>query len=165
MNERLSTGSIDKWLIFSLLREPLVSNIRIACVFGCSGNEAIFVTKDDEVMSFGSNCSLCLGLGETVGSLEPRRVDVLSKKQVIKMAFGSGPHVVALTATGDVWTWGHNTYHQVLRSNIQLSSNSNLCYSWATVRQTRRRLPSKSHPILWANEWWISPAVPIILLY
>ena len=114
MTERLSTGSIDKWLIFSLLREPLISNIRIACVFGCSGNEAIVVTKDDEVLSFGSNCSLCLGLGETVGSLEPRRIDVLSKKGVIKMAFGSGPHVVAMTAQGDIWTWGHNTYHQVI---------------------------------------------------
>ena len=114
LTDKLRMGSIDKWLIFSLLKEPFVSNIRIACVFGCSGNEAIFVTKDDEVMSLGSNCSLCLGLGETTGSLDPRKIEILSKKGVVKFAFGSGPHVVAMTATGDVWTWGHNTYHQVI---------------------------------------------------
>ncbi|CAG2119755.1 unnamed protein product, partial [Medioppia subpectinata] len=67
----------------------------------------------DEMYALGSNCSLCLGLGDTVGTFEPRRVDLMSKKSVIKIAAGSGPHVCALTSNGDVWSWGHNTYHQV----------------------------------------------------
>ncbi|XP_054159354.1 RCC1 and BTB domain-containing protein 2-like isoform X2 [Oppia nitens] len=122
LTDRLTMGSIDKWLIFSLLREPFISNIRMFSVFGCSGNEAIIVTKDDEVYALGSNCSLCLGLGEVVGSPEPRRIDCLAKKAIIKIAAGSGPHVCALTASGELYTWGHNTYHQLGNGNTNPSS-------------------------------------------
>ena len=53
---------ISRWPIFSLLDLELVTNITQAWVFGSSGNEAIFITKDDDVYSLGSNCSGCLGL-------------------------------------------------------------------------------------------------------
>lgn len=33
-------------------------------MFGSSGNEAIYITNDDEVYAIGSNCSSCLGLGK-----------------------------------------------------------------------------------------------------
>lgn len=33
-------------------------------MFGSSGNEAIYITNDDEVFAIGSNCSSCLGLGK-----------------------------------------------------------------------------------------------------
>jgi len=55
---------IDKWPIFSLLEVDFLCNIRYACVFGNSGNEAIIITKDDDVFAIGSNSSGCLGLGE-----------------------------------------------------------------------------------------------------
>ena len=32
---------------------------------------------------------------------------------VKELAFGSGPHVVALTETGDLYCWGHNGYGQL----------------------------------------------------
>lgn len=66
-------SSIDKWLIFSILEPEFTSNIKIACVFGSSGNEALIVNKDDDVYALGSNCSGCLGSGDSHGSLEPRK--------------------------------------------------------------------------------------------
>ena len=56
--------NLDKWPIFSLLDQEFLASIKLACVFGNSGNEAIIVTKDDNVYSLGSNCSGCLGLGK-----------------------------------------------------------------------------------------------------
>ncbi len=55
---------INKWPIFSLLDPEFLAYIKQACVFGSSGNEAILITKDDDVYALGSNCSGCLGLGE-----------------------------------------------------------------------------------------------------
>lgn len=94
-------ATIDKWLIFSTLKPQFVSSIKLACVFGCSGNEAIVTCDDDEVFALGTNSSSCLGVGDSNSSLEPRRVDALCKKGVCSFAYGSGPHVLALTLSGD----------------------------------------------------------------
>ena len=105
--------NLNKWPIFSLLDPEFVSNIKIVSVFGGAGNEALIVTQDDDVYSLGSNCSSCLGLGDMLSGLEPRRVDVLSQKKVIDFAYGTGPHVLAITESGDLYTWGHNGYSQL----------------------------------------------------
>ena len=55
---------LSRWPIFSILPEDVVNSIRKICVFGSSGNEAIFITASDDVYAIGSNCSSCLGLGE-----------------------------------------------------------------------------------------------------
>ena len=55
---------LARWPIFSILPEDVVNSIRKICVFGSSGNEAIFITASDDVYAIGSNCSSCLGLGE-----------------------------------------------------------------------------------------------------
>ena len=54
---------VAKWPIFSLLDEDILNSIKLACVFGSTGNEAIFVTTEDNVFAFGSNCNGCLGIG------------------------------------------------------------------------------------------------------
>lgn len=53
----------NKWPLFSLLSPEFLSNIKQVCVFGSSGNEALMVTKEDDVYALGANCSGCLGLG------------------------------------------------------------------------------------------------------
>lgn len=64
--ERNSLKMLDvtKWPIFSLLDPSEVAKIAKICVFGSSGNEAIYITKSDDVYAIGSNCSGCLGLGK-----------------------------------------------------------------------------------------------------
>ena len=59
---------VTKWPIFSLLDTNEVEKIVKICVFGSSGNEAIFINKDDDVYAIGSNCSGCLGLGSLFSS-------------------------------------------------------------------------------------------------
>lgn len=54
----------SKWPIFSILEQGDLEKIKKICVFGSSGNEAIYITNDDEVYAIGSNCSSCLGLGK-----------------------------------------------------------------------------------------------------
>ena len=62
--ESIMTLDVDKWPIFSLLDVEFLATVRTACVFGSSGNEAIIITKEDDVYALGSNCSGCLGLGK-----------------------------------------------------------------------------------------------------
>nr|CAD7577020.1 unnamed protein product [Timema californicum] len=132
------------------------------CVIsGNLGNEAILVTKGDEVFSIGSNSSGCLGLGDLRSTLHPKRVDSLCNKRVkgigkveleevnphlrgggvgnhfgknhpqftrprfeprsprnqqssstrlARFSYGTGPHVVAYTKNGDLYSWGNNGY-------------------------------------------------------
>nr|XP_006817818.1 PREDICTED: RCC1 and BTB domain-containing protein 1-like [Saccoglossus kowalevskii] len=107
----------NKWSIFSLLDSQLIQSIKLACVFGSSANEAIFVTTDDEVFAIGTNCSGCLGLGDVQSTLQPKRIEQLCGKNVCDIAYGSGPHVVAVTEAGEVYSWGHNSYSQLGNGN------------------------------------------------
>lgn len=90
---------LDRWPIFSLLDEEFLASLRIACVFGSAGNEALVVTRDDDVYALGSNGSSCLGVGDAQSCLHPRKVEALCKKNVVSMACGSGPHVLAVSGT------------------------------------------------------------------
>lgn len=48
---------LTKWPLFSLMSPQELSNIRKACVFGTSANEAIYITSDDEVRgNFSTFC-------------------------------------------------------------------------------------------------------------
>ncbi|GFO40077.1 rcc1 and BTB domain-containing protein 1 [Plakobranchus ocellatus] len=104
---------LSRWPIFSILDNELLGSVKKICVFGSSGNEAIFITKEDDVYAFGSNCSNCLGLGDSHSSFEPRKIELLCQKNIVDLAFGSGPHVVAISKAGEVYSWGHNGYCQL----------------------------------------------------
>uniref|UniRef100_T1IZ19 acetylcholinesterase n=1 Tax=Strigamia maritima TaxID=126957 RepID=T1IZ19_STRMM len=104
---------LEKWPIFSLLKPCFISTIRIACVFGSSGNEALVITVDDDVFALGSNCSSCLGLGDSHGRLEPFKVEALCRKFIKGVAYGSGPHCLAYNEFGELYSWGHNGYGQL----------------------------------------------------
>ncbi|CAF1254255.1 unnamed protein product [Didymodactylos carnosus] len=93
------------WNVFAMLDTFELEKIMFACVFG-SGSEVIYVTKDDDVYAFGNNNHCCLGLGDDIASFEPRRIEILCQKKVKNIAYGFGPHVLALTE-------GHNSYGQV----------------------------------------------------
>jgi alpha-tubulin suppressor-like RCC1 family protein len=43
-------------------------------------------------------------------------------KNVVGFAYGSGPHVLAFTQSGDLYSWGHNGYSQLGNGNSQHSS-------------------------------------------
>ncbi|XP_063282088.1 RCC1 and BTB domain-containing protein 2 isoform X2 [Pelobates fuscus] len=103
---------IGKWPIFALCPQEDLKFIHQACVFG-AGNEVLYVTKNDEVFVIGTNSSGCLGIGDAQSTIEPRRLDALCGKKIVSLNCGSGPHVVAVTSEGDIFSWGHNAYSQL----------------------------------------------------
>ncbi len=108
---------LSKWTIFALLKEDFLSSVRLACVFGNLGNEAIVIKNDDNVYSIGSNAAGCHGVGDMNSTLEPRKLEALSRKGVKSLAYGSGPHVLAVSEKGEVFSWGHNGYCQLGNGN------------------------------------------------
>ena len=61
---------------------------------GTLGNEAIMVTKDEDVYGLGVNQSGCLGIGDLHSTLLPRRIEALSKKGIKSKTLSSCPFLV-----------------------------------------------------------------------
>jgi RCC1 and BTB domain-containing protein len=57
---------------------------------GNLGNEAVVVTKSDEVFAIGSNAAGCLGLGDLQSTLYPKKVEALCNKNVKGMKHNIG---------------------------------------------------------------------------
>ncbi|XP_006879568.1 PREDICTED: RCC1 and BTB domain-containing protein 1 isoform X2 [Elephantulus edwardii] len=104
---------VGKWPIFTLLSPQEIASIRKACVFGTSGNEALYVTDNDEVFVFGLNYSNCLGTGDNQSTLVPKKLEALCGKKIKSLSYGSAPHVLLSTEDGVVYAWGHNGYSQL----------------------------------------------------
>lgn len=45
----------------------------------------------------GLNCSSCLGTGDSVSTIAPKKLDFLQGKKVTSLSYGSGPHVLLAT--------------------------------------------------------------------
>ena len=45
-------------------------------------------------------------------TLTPKQVESLCYKKVVGFSYGSGPHILAFTECGDLYSWGHNGYCQ-----------------------------------------------------
>ena len=46
-------------------------------------------------------------------TLSPKQVESLCYKKVVGFSYGSGPHILAFTECGDLYSWGHNGYCQL----------------------------------------------------
>ena len=94
---------VGKWSIFQLADETVLASAQLLCVFGTSGKEAFIVTNTDDVFALGSNLNSCLGLNGQAGTLQVKKVEKLSKLNIVTFAFGSTPHVIALTGIYIYW--------------------------------------------------------------
>ena len=56
------------------------NHIKVGLFVGNLGNEALIVTRDDEVFALGSNGAGCLGLGDMHSTLAPKQVEPLCYK-------------------------------------------------------------------------------------
>lgn len=86
---------INIWATYALIT---ILNIKT----GTMGNEALVMTKDKNVYALGSNTSGCLGTGDMHSTLYPKKIEALCEKGIKTFAYGSGPHVLALTDKGEV---------------------------------------------------------------
>ncbi|KAF3857185.1 hypothetical protein F7725_009044 [Dissostichus mawsoni] len=67
---------VSKWPLFSLLSAEELASVRQACVF-----------------VFGLNSSSCLGTGDSLSTIVPKKLDFLRGKKVVSLSYGSGPHL------------------------------------------------------------------------
>lgn len=88
---------VGKWCVFHMADDSILQLAKIVCVFGQSGNEAIILTKDDDVYVLGANVNACLALSSGTSTLHLKKVEKLSKLSIATFSFGSAPHVLALT--------------------------------------------------------------------
>ena len=68
----------------SIILEYVLHNVKFA---GNLGNEALIVTRDDEVFALGSNGAGCLGLGDMHSTLTPKQVK--ESVEIVKAARNS----------------------------------------------------------------------------
>jgi len=113
---------LSKWTVLSLLDSKFLQTLKLALVFGNLGSEVIMVTDEDEVYAMGCNSSGCLGVGDSHSTLEPRKIEMLSKKKIKGLAYGSGLHLAAYNESGELYTWGYNTYAQLGNGNTTHST-------------------------------------------
>ncbi|EFN61765.1 RCC1 and BTB domain-containing protein 1 [Camponotus floridanus] len=106
----MNSSYLRNWPIFSLLERDTISQIHMVMVYGTLGNEALLVMKDKSVYGLGNNIAGCLGISDAHSTLYPKKIEVLCDKDIKTFACGSGPHVLALTEKGEVYSWGHNSY-------------------------------------------------------
>lgn len=110
----MKMNSLSSWPIFRFLPEEQRTKIKKAIVFGPNGNEVLLVHKNDDVYAFGNNDCGCLGIsaGNQL-STKLTKVEDLSGQSVKSIAYGSGPHLLAVTESGELHSWGHNRYCQL----------------------------------------------------
>lgn len=100
------------WPILGLIDSKLRQKIKMICVYGTDGNSVLILTNDDEVYSFGydPNNYGFLGQGQGVTSLlQPKKIDVLSKKGIHILAFGSIGYALAATTNNEIYAWGYGS--------------------------------------------------------
>lgn len=114
--------SLKYWPILSFLPTDLANQVVQAFVFGCAGNEALVTLQSGDVYAFGFNGNGCLGIRDSSCTLEPEKVVALCQKVLIDIAYGSGPHVLAVTENGDLYSWGHGGYGQLGHADIDKSA-------------------------------------------
>lgn len=131
---------LSRWPLFSLLGPEELAVIRQACVFGTCGSEAIYVTHSNEVFVMGLNCSGCLGTGDSLATIVPKKVDFLRGKKVVSLSYGTGPHVLLATDDGQLYAWGHNSYSQLGNG----STNQGLSPVLITANLTNKRITQVS---------------------
>ncbi|MGB3439112.1 MAG: Ig-like domain repeat protein [Actinophytocola sp.] len=97
-------------------REPVLvhlpANMTVTGIAGASGFQSFALTATGALLSWGDNANGQLGDGTTTTRREPVLVHLPAGTAVTAVASGDD-HTVALTAAGEVLSWGYNRYGQV----------------------------------------------------
>lgn len=109
---------VGKWCIFHMVDDAILQVAKTVCVFGPSGNEAFILTKEDDVYALGANVNSCLAIPSGTSTLQPKKVEKLTKLNITSFSFGSAPHVLALTGKILMFITWLLTVHELLRKLI-----------------------------------------------
>ncbi|XP_041374852.1 alsin-like isoform X2 [Gigantopelta aegis] len=78
------------------------------------------VVTDTEVWVWGQNKKGQLGVGDSIDRSKPTCLKMFMSRSVIKLVAGAS-HSLALTAVGQVYSWGNNSYGQLGHTDRALS--------------------------------------------
>lgn len=78
----------------------------------CGGKHTLILTDDGEVLSFGVGEYGRLGTGSNDDAAVPTPLEVLANEDIVQVATGLD-HSLALSATGNIYTWGRNNFGQL----------------------------------------------------
>jgi len=81
--------------------------------------QQIVLSEVGDVYSFGDGSTGQLGLGPTSMMTTPHIIDQLPRKKIYMMSSGYA-HSVAVTETGEIYTWGNNAFGQLGFRNISV---------------------------------------------
>lgn len=76
------------------------------------------------IHTIGTNSKGCSGIDDTVRTIggdnccyTPRKVEALCTKEIESFISSIGPHVLALTRNGNIYSWGNNNYGELGRGD------------------------------------------------
>lgn len=101
----LVTENTDGNLDFSEVSNNVIKQVEMGSY------HSLILTKEGKVYSWGQNAYGQLGDGTTVNKYTPSLVSSLADKNIVKVA-AAGYYSLALTADGEVYGWGNNSYGQ-----------------------------------------------------
>jgi alpha-tubulin suppressor-like RCC1 family protein len=120
-------ANITNYLILNELKANIVLNSKFYRIFGINGDKILLVNNSDEVFAYGDNSNGLLGLGHN-NSIEKRtKLNDLCHKQVVDITYGKN-HVLALTKSGDCYSWGSNSFGQLGNGTKNDSNKPNLIH-------------------------------------
>ena len=76
------------------------------------------------IYTIGTNGKGCSGIDDTARTIGgenccyiPRKVEGLCNKEIVSFISSTGPHVLALTNDGEIYSWGNNNYGELGRGD------------------------------------------------
>lgn len=112
---RLGHGNCDDMLVPTIVT-ALNGHVVVHVACGSGDSQSLCVTASGIVFSWGDGDYGKLGRGGSDGSKIPKIVDKLLDIDVVKVYCG-GQFSAALTAQGDVYTWGKGSTHRLGHGN------------------------------------------------
>ena len=94
---------LKDWPILKFVPTELSANIKKVCVFSGSANKAIFILTNGDTYTLGFNTYECLGTSDE-NKLRPKKIESLCGKNITSVAYGSGPHILTATASGELYS-------------------------------------------------------------
>ena len=116
---KVGTGELQDRTTPTLLARVLFEGEAVLMV-ACGCDHTMVVTEGGKVFTFGSGSFGQLGHGDLNQQLTPKQVPVeaFNGEQIVMVA-GGFVHSIALSAAGNVFTWGHNATGQLGHNNLQ----------------------------------------------
>jgi hypothetical protein len=106
---------VKNYRVINGIQEEFLNKVKLLYIF--RSNEVLVSTINDEFYTVGRNEFGCLGTGNDEALAEPTKIDELCGNRIIDIAAGRY-HMMALTETGKIYTWGQNNCAQLGQEEI-----------------------------------------------